>query len=112
MIAMKFLAAVAAVAVAGTASATSFESNGRSREVRYHDLDLSKKGDQRKLNARIKRAAANVCATQDSNDAKRCQAAAMAHVRAPIDAAIARANGQGNAVYAQKGEGKPAGAAH
>lgn len=112
MIAVKCLAAIAAVAVAGTASATTFESNGHSTEVRYHDLDLSKKADQHKLNARIKRAAAKVCPSQDSNEAKRCQAVAVAHVRAPIEAAIAKANGQGGAVYAEKGESKPVGAAH
>ncbi|HEX7741820.1 MAG TPA: UrcA family protein [Sphingobium sp.] len=109
---MKFLAAFAVVAVAGAASATEFESNGHSTEVRYHDLDLSKKADQRRLNARIKRAAAKVCPASTRNEAAKCQTVAMAHVRAPIDAASARANGEGGEVYAVKSVDQPMGAAH
>lgn len=112
MIAAKFLAVIATVAIAGAASATTFESNGHSTQVRYNDLDLSKKADQHKLNARIKRAAAKVCPAQDRNEVARCQAVAMAQVRAPIMAAIAKANAQGGAVYADKGAEKPVGAAH
>src|SRR3546814_10721892 len=46
MIAIKFAAAIAAMGAAGTASSIEFESNGKSVEVSYHDLDLSKTSDQ------------------------------------------------------------------
>src|SRR3546814_14659673 len=49
MIAIKFAAAIAAMGAAGTASAIEFESNGKSVEVSYHDLDLSKTSDQREI---------------------------------------------------------------
>lgn len=86
------LAAVAALGTAGAASATEFESNGKTFEVHYGDLDLSQKAGQRALNARVKRAAAKVCPADASATAvKKCQIAAIAHVRASMDSAIARA---------------------
>lgn len=99
MIAIKFtaaLAAMAAMAAAGTASAIEFESNGKSVEVSYHDLDLSKTSDQRVLNARIRRAAAKVCPLNDTTAAiEKCQQVAAAHVRGAVDLAVAKAqNGE------------------
>ena len=111
MIAVKFapvFAAVALLGAAGTASATGFESNGKSVEVSYHDLDLSKKDDQRVLNARIKRAAAKVCPTTDTTAAiKKCQQVATAHVRGSVELAVARA--QNGERYADMGKEKPVG---
>lgn len=110
MNAVKLIAAFAMVA-AGTAaaSATEFESNGKSVEVSYHDLDLSKKSDQRALNGRIKRAAEKVCPTNDTSAAiKKCQAVAAAHVRSSVELAIAKA--QNGERYADMGKDKPLGA--
>ena len=102
MIAVKFapvFAAVALLGAAGTASATEFESNGK---------DLSKKDDQRVLNARIKRAAAKVCPTTDTTAAiKKCQQVATAHVRGSVELAVARA--QNGERYADMGKEKPVG---
>ncbi|WP_313806329.1 UrcA family protein [Sphingobium sp.] len=112
MTAIKFAAAFAAIAAlgaAGSASAIEFESNGKSVEVSYHDLDLSKKGDQRLLDARIKRAAEKVCPTSDSSAAiRKCQQVAAAHVRSSVELAIAKA--QSGERYADMGKEKPVGA--
>ena len=112
MTAIKFatvLTMIAALGAAGAASATEFESNGKSVEVRYQDLDLSKKADQRALNARIKRAAAKVCTTGESSAAiRKCQAVAAAHVRSEVELAIAKA--QNGERYADARKDKPAGA--
>ena len=113
MTATKILAAMSAAALlgaAGTANATSFESNGRTTEVRYHDLDLTKEAGQRALNARIKRAAAKVCPAQNSNEAKKCQTVAIANLRAPVNAAIAKAQSRSQERFAQASEEKVPGA--
>lgn len=114
MKAINFIAAVAAIAtlgIAGAASASEFVSNGKTAEVRYHDLDLTKKSDQRALNARINRAAAKVCADSGTSAVfKKCQAVAAAHVRKPVELAIAKA--QNGERYAEMGTEKPIGAAH
>ncbi|AMK22421.1 UrcA family protein [Sphingobium sp. SJ10-10] len=112
MTAIKFaaaLATIAALGVAGTASAIEFESNGKSVEVSYHDLDLSKKSDQRILNVRIKRAAAKVCPTSDATAAiAKCQQVAAAHVRNSVELAVAKA--QSGERFADMGKEKPVGA--
>ncbi|APL94515.1 UrcA family protein [Sphingobium indicum] len=109
MIAIKFAAAIAAMGAAGTASAIEFESNGKSVEVSYHDLDLSKTSDQRVLNARIRRAAAKVCPLNDNTAAfEKCQQVAAAHVRGAVELAIAKA-GNGER-FADRGKEKPVGA--
>lgn len=92
---LKFIAALGATAlltVAGTASAEEFVSNGRTFEVRYHDLDLSQKADQKVLDGRIYRAASRVCDTyKDLGLLSACRSQAIEHVKAPIAAAIAKA---------------------
>jgi UrcA family protein len=108
----KIIAALATVAALGTAagaSAAAFESNGKTVEVRYHDLDLSQPKGQRALNGRINRAAANVCAEYKMTAAiAKCQRQAAAHVRSNVELAIAKA--QGAQRYADLGKEKPVGA--
>ncbi|MDO7834266.1 UrcA family protein [Sphingobium sp. HBC34] len=88
------LASVALAATGGAASAQEFLSNGRTAEVRHGDLDLTKAADQRQLRSRIARAASRVCASTDLSTQMACRAQAIAHVEAPISAAIARAETQ------------------
>lgn len=100
------LASIAALGTAGAASAIAFESNGKTVEVRYQDLDLSQKAGQRALNGRISRAAEKVCAGNDSSSAmKKCQRVAAAHVRESVELAIA--NAQNGARFADMGKEKP-----
>ncbi|WP_242130299.1 UrcA family protein [Sphingobium sp. Sx8-8] len=107
----KMIAAFAMLAAgtAGTAYATEFESNGITSNVHYQDLDLSKAADQRALNARIRRAAVKVCPDNVSATAvKKCQIAAIAHVRGDMETAIARAETREH--YADRGHDAPLGA--
>lgn len=92
----------AASLIAGSASAETFMSNGRTFEVRFGDLDLSQAADQRELQSRIGRAAGRVCGSRDLAEATRCRSAAIAHVKAPVAAAIARA--ETKARYAEAGK--------
>lgn len=102
-------ATLAALGSAGVANAAEFESNGKTVEVRYHDLDLSQAKGQRALNGRINRAAANVCADYKVTAAvQKCQRQAAAHVRKDVELAIAKS--QGTARYADLGKDKPVGA--
>ncbi|MEC3911807.1 UrcA family protein [Sphingobium sp. CR2-8] len=90
----KFAAAVASAALlatTGVASAQEFQSNGRTDEVFHGDLNLSKAADQKVLRARILRSASRVCGSNNLAEAQACKAKAIAHVQAPINAAIARA---------------------
>ncbi|UZW55412.1 UrcA family protein [Sphingobium sp. JS3065] len=106
MIAAKMIAVAALLGVAGTASAEEFESNGKTAEVRYHDLDLSSVKGQRALKGRIWRAAWKVCEHgATSAEIKKCQSVAAAHVRGSVELAIAKA-GSG-ARFADKGKEKP-----
>jgi len=77
MIAFKFapaFAAIVALGAAGAASATEFQSNGKTVEVNYHDLDLSSAKGQNMLKGRIWRAAWKVCADgATSAEMKKCQ---------------------------------------
>lgn len=103
------LAALAAVVLTGTAAhagAIPFESNGRTADVRHDDLDLSKPADQRRLNTRIRRAAARVCPALTVRETRACQTVAMNHVREPIAAAIAKAQGQGASQLAEASKDK------
>lgn len=116
MTAIKIIAAsLAAMASLGSAaaSAAEFESNGRSVEVRYRDLDLSSRSGQRALNYRINRAAQQVCSGQEvSSMEKKCQKLAVAHVRRSVELAVAKAapkSGQSERLAAM-GKEKPAGA--
>jgi UrcA family protein len=87
----KFIAAAASIALlatAGAASAQDFQSNGRTSAVYHGDLNLTKAEHQEELRSRIARAARRVCA---SDDLSLQQAKTVAHVEAPINAAIARA---------------------
>ncbi|QGP78034.1 UrcA family protein [Sphingobium sp. CAP-1] len=90
----KFVAAFASIALAasaGAASAEDFTSNGRTAEVYHGDLNLAKASQQKELRSRIARAASRVCASTDLSAQMQCRAKAIAHVDAPINAAIARA---------------------
>lgn len=87
------LSAVAALALsAGAASAASFESNGKTVNVRHGDLDLSRPADQARLKARIARAAVRTCAEYQGSAATQCRRLAVAQVRVPVETAIARAS--------------------
>ena len=87
------VAAAALVLTAGAAQAQAedFQSNGRTTEVYHGDLDLSDPADQKLLRSRISRAALRVCRTNDAAALRDCRAKAIAHVEAPVTAAIARA---------------------
>lgn len=73
------------------ASAEPFISNGQNFEVRYGDLNLASKADQRELRGRLFQAARKVCAAEPANAIQKCRSGALAHVRAPVAAAIAAA---------------------
>ncbi|WHO37830.1 UrcA family protein [Sphingobium sp. AP49] len=90
----KIIAALGTLALMGTAGAASAEefiSNGRTTQVRFGDLDLTRQADQQQLRTRIARAANKVCATTDLAAMTACRAAAIARVEAPVATAIARA---------------------
>ncbi|KAK0358002.1 hypothetical protein LTR94_037098, partial [Friedmanniomyces endolithicus] len=90
----QFAAALASIALltpAGAASAQEFQSNGRTTGVYHGDLDLAQAAHQQKLRSRIARAANRVCASMDLQAQMSCKAKAIAHVEAPITAALARA---------------------
>ncbi|WP_051749926.1 UrcA family protein [Sphingobium chlorophenolicum] len=82
--------------VAATASASEFESNGRTAEVRFQDLDLTQPQGQRALKMRIKKASWQVCrSSQDAASAMKCRDLAEEHVRDSVELAIVKAqNGQ------------------
>lgn len=85
------IASVALLASAGAASAEEFQSNGRTKPVYHGDLNLTRTADQQELRSRIVRAANRVCASMDLATMRACKAKTMAHVEAPVAAAIARA---------------------
>lgn len=86
------LASIALIASASAASAEDFQSNGHRTSVRFGDLDLSSQAHQRQLRNRIARAATKVCASRDLGAMAACKAQTIAHVEAPVAAAIARAD--------------------
>ena len=107
------LAALSATVLMGAAAQASvipFESNGRTIDVRYDDLDLSKKSGQQELNARIRRAAVKVCPGRTMQDLRSCQIAAVDHVREPVAIAIAKAQGQDASRFVEVGKDKVPGA--
>lgn len=109
MNAAKMIAAVALLGFAVTASAAEFESNGKTADVRYQDLDLSSAKGQNALKGRIWRAAWKVCEHgTTSAEIKKCQTVAAAHVRSSVELAIAKANNGER--YADMGKDKPVGA--
>ncbi|AEG47842.1 hypothetical protein Sphch_0140 [Sphingobium chlorophenolicum L-1] len=109
MIAAKMIAVAALLGAAGTASAVEFESNGKTAEVRYNDLDLSSAKGQNVLKGRIWRAAWKVCEHgATSAEIKKCQSVAAAHVRSSVELAIAKA--QSGERFAEMGKEKPVGA--
>ncbi|SCW69190.1 UrcA family protein [Sphingobium faniae] len=99
----------AASMMAGSASAETFISNGRTFEVRFNDLDLSRTADQQELQDRIGRAASRVCSSPNLTEANRCRSNAIAHVKVPVATAIAQA--QSKARYAEAGK-EPLALAH
>ncbi len=112
MIVVKMIAAASTAAllgVAATASAAEFESNGKTSEVRYQDLDLSSAKGQNALKGRIWSAAWKVCQNgATSAEIRKCQSVAAAHVRSNVELAIAKANNGER--YADMGKDKPLGA--
>ncbi len=105
------LAALSVAALTSTtayAGAIPFESNGRTANVRYDDLDLSSPADQRILNTRIRHAAAKVCPAPTMGERRVCQSIAINQVREPVTAAIARAQAQDASRFAEVGTGKVA----
>ncbi|WIA55020.1 UrcA family protein [Sphingobium sp. WTD-1] len=99
------LSAAALLAGSGIASAQDFKSNGRTTQVRFGDLDLTRYADQQQLRSRISRAAGKVCSTSDLAAYTACRSAAIAQVEAPIATAIARA--QTNERYADAKDARP-----
>lgn len=104
-----FAAAASAVlfASAGAASAEDFVSNGRTTQVYHGDLDLSNPAHQAQLRSRIARAAKRVCSTGELATEQACKAKAMAHVAAPVNAAIARAETRDRYADARGKDGLP-----
>lgn len=102
------LAALSVSVAVGTAQASvfPFESNGRTVDVRYDDLDLSNKAGQQELTARVRRAAIKVCPGRTMQDLRTCQIAAVDHVREPMAVAIAKAQGQDASRFAEVGKDK------
>jgi UrcA family protein len=96
------LAAAAVFAAGASAYAETFESNGKTMEVRFNDLDLTQPAHQKVLRQRISAAAVKVCANRDLTLQSTCAAKARAHVKAPIATAIARA--ETKARYADAGK--------
>ncbi|MEJ7927758.1 UrcA family protein [Sphingobium sp. AN641] len=95
------LTAIAALAAGSAASAGEFQSNGRTAAVRFGDLDLSKAEGQKQLQQRINKAASRVCSTASLNESNACRKLAIANIKAPVEAAIARA--QSGERYADAG---------
>ncbi|MCC4233077.1 UrcA family protein [Sphingobium soli] len=83
--------AAAFALTAGAAQAEDFMSNGRTAQVYHGDLNLADADQQKTLRSRIARAAARVCSSSDRMTALSCKSKAIAHVEAPMAAAIARA---------------------
>lgn len=104
------LTAAVLMSAAAQASVIPFESNGRTVDVRYDDLDLSKKEDQRALTLRIRRAAAKVCPGRTVQDVRSCQLVALDHVREPVATAIAKAQSQDANRFAEAPKDKVPGA--
>lgn len=82
------------LSVAASADVIPFQSNGRTADVGYQDLDLAKKADQQELKARIRRAAVKVCPARTVQESRSCQLVAIDHVREPLARAFARAQGE------------------
>ncbi|EQA96996.1 UrcA family protein [Sphingobium wenxiniae] len=99
---LSIAAFAAASLIASSAGAETFVSNGRTFKVRFNDLDLSQRADQKELQSRIDRAASRVCSSSNLAEASRCRAAALTHVKAPVAAAIARAESRER--YAEAGK--------
>lgn len=89
-IAAAFVAA-AALGAGTPAFAEPFESNGRSVEVRFADLDLTKAEDRSEFHARLRRAATRVCVNSNRREMMDCRQKTLARIEEPITAAFARA---------------------
>lgn len=82
----------AAALIAGTpAFADTFESNGRTAEVRYGDLDLSQAAGRQALNKRLRKAATQVCTASEVREMMACREKALDNIAQPVNAVIARA---------------------
>ena len=85
------LTAIASLAIAGSANAGEFESNGRTAIVRYNDINLAEAAGQKELQRRIRAASVRVCTSSDRLMMQACTEKARDHVKAPVANAIARA---------------------
>jgi UrcA family protein len=103
---MVAVSACSLMSTAAMASGIPFESNGRTFEVAYKDLDLSKTADQRELTRRVRRAAVKVCPGKSVKESRSCQLAALDHVREPVAAAIASAQGRDAGRFAEVSKDK------
>ncbi|MGK2908360.1 MAG: UrcA family protein [Sphingobium sp.] len=82
----------AAALIPGTSAfAEPFVSNGRTAEVRFADLDLTNAKDRTELQSRLRRAATRVCVNSNTREMMACRQKALAHIEAPVSAALARA---------------------
>lgn len=85
-------AALAAALIAGTpAFADTFQSNGKTMEVRYSDLDLTKAAGRAELKGRLFHAATRVCPSMDFREAQACRTRALRNIQEPMATAIAAA---------------------
>lgn len=96
-----FIAALAAVATAGTVSFPAYAAEaGKISEVRFSDLNLASADGAAALKARIERAAKKVCTVAGDNrldgqaKAKACQKVAVAKAMPQVELALARAGTQ------------------
>ncbi|MEJ7934735.1 UrcA family protein [Sphingobium sp. AN558] len=95
------------LSAASAAGTDAFESNGRTMDVRYGDLNLASKADQATLRSRLIKASWKVCSGETAHVVEKCRSAALAHVRAPVAAAIASAE-RGDQLARTGGETKVA----
>lgn len=87
--------AAALLTGASVASAAAPQAQAKTVEVRFGDLNLADKADQRRLHNRIARATMNVCMDASRKVDAQCRWETSQRVKAPVAQAIARAeNGE------------------
>lgn len=99
-----FVAAATLIA-ASPAFADSFQSNGKTMEVRYGDLDLTKDAGQAELKGRLFHAATRVCPSSDFREVQACRKLALRNIKEPMRTAIAMA--ESRARFADASATKP-----
>lgn len=99
--------AAAAALIAGTpAFAGTFQSNGRTAEVRYDDLDLTQASGRQALDKRLRKAATQVCVVTDVRETMACREKALDNIAQPVSAVIARAETKARYADASQNEAK------